>query len=149
VLLLAASGACFAANGFAVGAEFALTNLNGYGALLVFHLPQLPIMFGLGTDIGGSSLNITLNADWWLAQGTLVGMLQYYIGLGVTSNIGFGNPASFNLGARLPLALRIFPIGPVLEIFLEFAPAWIPITGGGIYAANFALQSGLGFRLWF
>jgi hypothetical protein len=149
IMLVAASTACFAANGFAVGAEFALTNLSGYGAMLVFHLPRLPMMFGVGGSMGPGGLNLGIYADWWLAQGTLVGMLQYYIGLGITSAISLGNYTYFDLGVRLPLALRIFVIGPVLELFLELAPAWIPITGGGLYPANFAVQSGIGFRLWF
>ncbi len=141
-------GAFAAGNGFAIGAEFALTNLNGYGALLTFHLPSVPLMFGLGASLGPGILDLALNADYWLTQGRLVGIVDYYIGLGFTGTVSV-NPTSVSLGARLPLGLQIWPVGKTLELFLELAPAWIPVTGGGINVANFALQSGLGFRIWF
>jgi hypothetical protein len=142
------TGAFAAENGFAVGAEFAITNLSGYGAMLTFHLPSVPLMFGLGASLGAGYLDIALNADYWLAHGRLVGIVDYYLGLGFTGAVTI-NPTSLSLGARLPLGLQIWPVGRTLELFVELAPAWIPIAGGGINVANFALQSGLGFRIWF
>ena len=60
VALMGLSVAGFAAaNGLVIGAEFAVTNLSGYGALLTFHI-----------------------GDYWLAHGRLVGMVDYYVGLG-------------------------------------------------------------------
>jgi hypothetical protein len=151
VIMLGLSTAAFAAgNGLAIGAEFALTNLSGYGAMLTFHLPSVPVMFGLGASLGSGYVDVALNGDWWLAHGKLVSAVDYYIGLGFTGAVAVsGGGASFDLGARLPLGLQIWPLGKTLELFLELAPAWIPITAGGIYAANFAVQSGLGFRIWF
>jgi hypothetical protein len=149
IMLIVMSTACFAANGFAIGAEFAFdfASLNGYGAMLTLHLPQFPVMFGIGANISDNYFGLALNADWWIWQGTLVGILQYYVGLGLTAGIGLSNSAFFDLGVRLPLALRLFVIPP-LELFLELAPAWIPIYNG-INIAHFGLQSGLGFRIWF
>jgi hypothetical protein len=154
VLLLgfSASSAFAARSGFAVGAEFALTNIGygGYGAMLTFHLPKFPVMFGVGAAIGGDWANIVVTADWWFTTGHLVGILDYYIGLGLYTDITFADPAWFALGLRLPLALQIWPLGNgILEIFLEFAPAWIPIQGANIVLASFALQAALGFRVWF
>ncbi len=149
VVLVCLSPAAFAAQrGFALGAEFAVTNLSGYGALLTFHLPGVPLMFGLGASLGQGYLDIALNGDYWLAEGKLVSILDYYIGLGFTAAVSV-NPTAFAAGARLPLGLQIWPLGKTLELFLELAPAWIPFSSGGINAANFAVQSGLGFRIWF
>jgi hypothetical protein len=153
VLLLgfSASSAFAARSGFAIGAEFTFTNwFGGYGGMLTFHLPKFPVIFGLGGFFGNNAANLVLTADWWLTNGHLVGILDYYIGLGLYTNILFADPAFFALGARLPLGLQIWPLGNgLLELFIEIAPAWIPITSTGIVVASFDLQGGLGFRIWF
>ena len=152
VLLMgfSASSAFAAKNGFALGAEFTFANwFGGYGAMLTFHLPKFPVMFAVGGAFAQNYANIVLTADWWFANSRLVGILDYYIGLGLYSNITLAEPASFAFGARLPLGLQIWPVGSVLELFLELAPAWIPFTSYGILPANFDLQGALGFRIWF
>jgi hypothetical protein len=140
----------FAANtGWAVGAEFALTNISGYGAMLTFHVPKVPAVFGLGGALEQGYFNLAVIADWWLNTGHLFGIFDYYVGLGAYGNVTLSGSASIALGARVPLAAQVWPLGSkALELFLEIAPAWIPITGGGIYLTNFAMQSALGFRIW-
>jgi hypothetical protein len=150
LLGLSASSAFAASSGFAIGAEFTFTNwFGGYGAMLTFHLPKFPLIFGLGGAFGQNYAQLVLTADWWFLNGHFVGILDYYIGLGLYSNLVFAEPASFALGLRLPIGLQIWPVGKVLELFIELAPAWIPISSAGIYIASFDLQGGLGFRVWF
>ena len=50
----------------------------------------------------------------------------------------------------MPIALQIWPLkNERLEVFLEAAPAWVPISAGGFGPANFQAQEALGFRAWF
>ncbi len=149
LMCFSASSAFAVKNGFAIGAEFTFANwFGGYGAMLTFHLPKFPVMFALGGAFGQGYANLVITADWWLANSRLVGILDYYIGLGLYGNVEVSNAGGgFAFGARLPLGLQIWPVG-VLELFVELAPAWIPFTSGGIYLANFDLQGALGFRIW-
>ena len=114
-------------------------------ALLSFRLPKFPAVFGLGFTLpgGGGQSSFTLLADWWLAQGNLVGFVNYYIGPGVFLNIS-NSPL---LGIRVPVGLNAFPIKP-LELFVELAPAISLLAPSGVFP-QFGLQAGFGFRFWF
>ena len=147
--LLAVPTAAFAkSSGFAIGAEVASVDFNGWGGRLVFHLPSVPLYFGVGGFIeqGGSALDVTV--DYWLLHKGLSGMLDFYLGLGGYLAFGTGNAASFALGARLPIGLQIWPFGSVVEIFLEVAPAWVPVNGNGTDFGLFEVQPAVGFRIW-
>ncbi|MGO9410855.1 MAG: hypothetical protein ACLQCB_08890 [Spirochaetia bacterium] len=146
--MLAASTAAFARD-FAIGAEAASVNFNGWGGRFVFHIPRVPLYFGVGGVIeqNGSAFDFTM--DYWFTHGRLSGILDYYVGIGGYLALGTGNMSSFALGARLPIGLQIWPVGNVLELFLEVAPAWIPISGSGTSPLTFEVQPALGFRLWF
>ena len=146
--LLSVSTAAFAAADIAIGAEAASQNFNDWGGRFVFHLPHIPLYFGIGgiAESGGFALDVTV--DYWFAHSRLSGMLDYYVGIGGYLALGAGNQSSFDLGARLPIGLQVWPVGRVLEIFLEVAPAWIPISNSGLDALTFQVQPAIGFRLW-
>lgn len=132
----------------AIGGEFALKLGDGLpnSALLSFRLPKFPAVFGLGLSIPkGGDASLALIADWWLAQGNLVGFLNYYVGPGLFLGISNG----MNLGIRVPVGVNAFPIKP-LELFLELAPAVTLISpDGSVSIPAFGLQAGFGFRFWF
>jgi hypothetical protein len=49
----------------------------------------------------------------------------------------------------MPIALQLWPLdNEMLELFLEVAPAWVPVTSSGLTPGNFQAQMALGFRLW-
>ncbi len=147
--LLAVPTAAFAKpSGFAIGAEVASVNFQGWGGRLVFHLPVVPLYFGVGGVFtsGGSAIDVTV--DYWLLHNHLSGMVDFYLGLGGYLAVGTGSQSSFALGARLPIGLQIWPLGSVLEIFLEVAPAWVPVNANGTDLGLFEVQPAVGFRIW-
>jgi len=132
----------------AIGGEFSLGIGSGLpgSALLSFRIPGIPPVFGLGLSIPGNGgrSSLVLLADWWLAQGNLVGFVDYYIGPGAFLGITDGGA---QLGLRVPIGLDAYPIKP-LEFFIEFAPAVNILSGSGV-SSSFELQAGFGFRFWF
>ena len=148
LIMLCASTAAFARD-IAIGAEVASINFADWGGRVVFHIPRVPLYFAVGGvfESGGSAVDATV--DYWFAHGRLSGMLDYYVGIGGYIAFGTGSMSSFALGARLPVGLQIWPVGSVLEIFLEVAPALVPITGGGANLSTFEVQPALGIRIWF
>jgi hypothetical protein len=141
--------AVFSASAYqaAIGGEFALRLANGLpsSALLSFRLPKLPPVFGVGVSIPeGGDASFALMADWWLAQGNLVGFVNYYIGPGVYIAVAQEATA----GIRVPIGLNAYPIKP-LEVFIEFAPAVSLLVPSGVQIPQWGLQAGFGFRFWF
>jgi hypothetical protein len=149
--LLALSTAAFAKDsGFAIGAEAASENFNGWGGRFVFHIPRVPLYFGIGGIVNADGTALDFTMDYWFAHSRLSRMLDYYVGLGgYLALASASNQASFALGARLPIGLQIWPLREgVLEIFLEIAPAWIPISSSALSPLTFEAQPAIGFRLW-
>ena len=122
----------------------ALGDLPGPGIMLSGKVDQLPFLFGVGLTISETYFNLGVTADWHFLRENLTGILNYYIGAGAFIGVGTNN---FALGARLPLALYIFPIEK-LEVFLELAPA-LGIGFNPVRFPTFNIQGALGFRYWF
>ena len=149
VMLLSATGA-FAARGggFAIGGEgalyFAGSGAGGLpsSAMLTVHFPGFPLMLGLGFS---SANAFGLTADYWFAHGNLASVLDYYVGVGGYLSLDGGGYGT--VGARVPLGIQLWPVGQVLELFVEVAPAL------GIYLVptgfEWHLQGAIGLRFWF
>ncbi len=148
VMVVSAAGA-FAArpSGFAIGGEgslyFAGSGGLPAGAMLTLHLPGLPLMLGIGIS---SATELGLTADYWLAHGNVVSALDYYAGIGGWLSVELNGPGVV-AGGRIPLGLQLWPLGQVLELFVEIAPA----VGLVIVPTGFAwhLQGAVGLRFWF
>jgi hypothetical protein len=134
-------------SGLAIGGEGALY-FGGTGglpmaAMLVFHLPQFPLMFGVGVS-NAPAFGIT--ADYWAAHGTLSSVFAWYFGIGGYLSVDLGSTTSVSAGARLPIGLQAWPVGNVLEIFLEAAPAvGVILVPTGF---DWHLQGAIGLRFW-
>lgn len=145
-LLLLAAGGTVSARGFAIGGEGALYLAGAGGlpmsAMLTFHVPQVPLMFGLGVQ---SPFAIAITADYWAAHDTLGRYLSWYAGVGLYGAFDFsgGNAA---IGGRIPIGLQVWPLRDALELFVEIAPAvgivFVP-TG-----FDWHLQGAVGLRIW-
>jgi hypothetical protein len=132
----------------AVGAEVTTINFGGVGAMLTLHVPGVPLYFGLGADLFGD-FTLATTVDTWLLHKQITGPLEFSIGVGVCGALSF-DPTWYAFGVRAPIALQLWPLGTEqLELFLEVAPAWVPVTGAGFTAGNVQAQCALGFRLWF
>ena len=138
---------------FAIGAELTTTNFSTVGAMATIHLPGVPLFIGLGANfVGGLSggAELTTTVDYWLIHDNIgSGYFSWYLGLGAYGVLGF-NPTWGALGVRLPIALQIWPLNNErLEVFVELAPAWVPLYGGVFDPGQFQAQAALGFRLWY
>ncbi len=146
VLLLAAGGTVSARSGFAIGGEGALYLAGAGGlpmsAMLTFHFPQVPLMFGIGVQ---NPFAIAITADYWAAHGNLVSILSWYAGVGLYASLDF-NGGNAAIGGRVPIGLQLWPIGNVLEIFVEIAPAvGVVLVPTGF---DWHLQGAVGLRIW-
>lgn len=147
LVLVALTAASATADTFGVGAAYGLNAIGGLpnSALLSVKVPQLPIVWGLGAQLGGGSFNLAVTADWWLYQQNLVSFLGLYVGPGLYMSL----PAPFEIGGRVPVGINAYPLD-FLEVFLELAPALVLFSSGaGITIPDFRLQGAFGFRFWF
>ena len=149
--LLAAATGAFAlksAPDFAVGAEITDNNITNLGAMVDMHVPGLPLYVALGADFGGT-IKLTSTVDVWLIHNPVGNAyVSWYLGLGAYMAYNL-TPSWFGVGARLPIGLQIWPLkNEVLELFVEVAPAWVPLYGGSFDAMRFQAQIALGFRVW-
>jgi len=135
--------------GWGIGVEGGLPfvgNLPGSNVMLTFKLDGAPLI-GVGAEFGNNSARLAGIFDFWLLQEPLAGMIGIYLGPGVYASLGFSNPPSVAVGARLPIGLQIFPLH-FLELFIEVAPAI------GVYFHPYAdfgwnVQAAAGIRFWF
>ena len=149
VLLTFGATGAFAAkgSGLAVGGEGSLyiAEANGLpsSAMLLLHLPQFPLMLGIGVS---STPGIGLTADYWFAHSNLSSVFAWYVGVGRYLSVDLGSTTSVGAGGRLPIGLQAWPVGQVLEIFFEVAPAvGIILVPTGF---DWHLQAALGLRFW-
>jgi hypothetical protein len=76
------------------------------------------------------------------------GWLHWYLGLGVYSCFGFGDPFGLAVGGRLPVGLGFQPI-PLLELFIEVSPGiGLGILPDPVYL-DWNVVGLLGIRFWF
>jgi hypothetical protein len=137
---------------FGMGAELTNVNFGTVGAMLTVHIPLIPLFIGIGGDFfGGLSggMELTSTLDFWLLHNPIGGgFISWYLGLGAYGVLGI-NPIWYALGVRLPIGLQIWPMDSErLEVFLELAPAWVPLYGGSFDPFKFQAQVALGARIW-
>ena len=149
IVLACSSFSAFAAPGSAaIGGEgawyFAGTGGLPVGAMITFKIPQFPLMMAVGVAF---PLSIGMTADYWIAHGNIVTIVDWYVGVGGYALINLNAPVNFDIGARIPIGLQIWPLGRTLEIFLEAAPA----VGVSFLPTQFGwhIQGALGLRFWF
>jgi hypothetical protein len=152
--LLAVAAGGFALKGtpnLAIGAELTTIDFGGVGAMLTLHIPKVPLYLGFGVasleNLEDPTLALTV--DYWLMHRHLASIFELYVGLGLYGAMAF-DPSWYAAGLRLPIGLQAWVLkNEFLEVFLEAAPAWVPVVAGGFDATNFQAQCALGFRLWF
>jgi hypothetical protein len=154
VCLLAVAAEGFALKStpdFAIGAEVTTINFQTVGAMLTVHLPRIPLFIGFGADFYNElsgDIELAATIDYWLLH-TSGGFLNFYLGLGFYGAMSL-DAAWFAAGLRLPLGLQIWPLNnEKLEVFLEVAPAWVPLYGSEWDPIEFQAQVALGLRFWF
>lgn len=146
LLVCAAAGAASARGNFAIGGEGALYVAGAGGlpmsAMLTFHIPQVPLMFGIGVQ---NPLAVAATVDYWAAHGSIGSFFAWYAGVGayLSVNLGGGSVAA---GGRIPVGLQVWPLKDTLELFLEAAPAvGVILVPTGF---DWHLQGAVGLRIW-
>ncbi|MFP3960644.1 MAG: hypothetical protein ACLFUX_10785 [Spirochaetaceae bacterium] len=145
-LLMATAVAGFGAT-WGVGASFGIDALGGLPnqAMLSVKVPQLPVLWGLGLQVGENEANLGLTADWWLYTTNLFSFVNLYVGPGLYAAL----PDPLELGGRVPIGINAYPV-EVFEVFFEVAPAMVLVSDrSGITIPDFAVQGAFGFRFWF
>ena len=144
--LVFAAALAHAEIGLAIGAEGTLDITGAMvpfpGAMLTFHPPGMPLMFGFGVSFQ-ASLAFGMTVDLWLFRSPLIGIFSIYLGPGLYMILG----DVVNIGIRIPVGLQLFIIDP-FEIFLEISPH----LGADFTTMTFptlGLVGALGFRFWF
>ena len=143
VLALVVLATASASADISIGGEYLFYSTGlSHNALLSLRLWPQPIQLGLGMRFG-SSPQFSITGDYWLKAGKFSGPFGYYVAVGGFVNLP--NPVSF--GARVPIGLQLWPLGDVLEIFVEAIPyagiQVVPSTG-----SDFGVGLGAGFRFW-
>ncbi len=146
ILLVITAASSFA---IGIGGAFGFDPIGSspYSGALSLKYSDWPLL-GISASGNSDQFNLGLTADWWLYHEHLAGILNLYAGLGGYGVLGLGNSTNFQIGARIPVGLQIFPID-VLELFLEVAPAVGVTLGDNFSFPNWGLQSAVGFRFWF
>ena len=148
VLLCAVAGTAAAKDsGFAIGGEGALYLAGAGGlpvaAMITFHVPQIPLMFGIGVQ---NPLAIAVTADYWAAHGTFTRIFAWYAGIGGYLSFDVEPGGTITAGGRIPIGLQAWPFGRVVEVFLEVAPAvGVVLVPTGF---DWHLQGAVGLRVW-
>jgi hypothetical protein len=154
IVLLAAAAGGFALKGtpnLAIGAGLTTVDFDGVGAMVALHIPKIPLHFGIGLASLQDFTNpaVTLSVDYWLMHRHLFSIFELYVGLGLYGAMAF-DPSWYEAGLRLPIGLQAWVLkNELLEVFLEAAPAWVPLVDSDFDAVNFQAQAALGFRFWF
>ncbi len=153
VCLFAAAAQGFAVKStpdLAIGAQVTDVNFQTIGAMLTVHIPGIPLFIAFGADfynpLAGQT-ELTATIDFWLLHTS--GRVCFYLGLGLYGAMTL-DALWYSAGLRLPLGLQVWPLNnEKLEMFLEVAPAWVPMYAASWQWATFQAQLALGLRFWF
>lgn len=147
IVVLSVSAVAQTPGSLAVGGAFSIDAIGGLpnSALLSVKFPGMPVLWGIGAQVGNDAFNLALTADWILYRQNLVGFLNLYVGPGLYLAL----PDIIEFGGRVPIGIYAFPIDP-LELFLEIAPTLLFFSDrAGVTIPSFGLQGAFGFRFWF
>ena len=135
------------AQSFGIGGSFSIDALGGLpsSAMLSIKVPQVPVLWGIGAQLGTSNFDLALTADWWLYRQGLVSFIGLYVGPGLYARL----PQVIEIGGRVPIGINAYPLN-FLELFLEVAPTLLFFSSdSGVTIPRFGLQGAFGFRFWF
>ncbi len=153
--LIAAAAPTFALKStpdFAMGVEVTTINFSTIGAMLTLHIPGIALYIGAGADFyntqSGDVVDLAATIDYWLIH-LNAKYLNFYLGLGLYGAMNL-DATWYAAGLRLPIGLQVWPLNnEKLELFLEVAPAWVPLITGTFEPISFQAQCALGLRFWF
>lgn len=120
----------------------------GSGAL-TFKLDSVPFVFATNFTFDGG-FGIGLTGDYWFLNDNIVGPLNWFLGAGAGISIGFQDPFSLGLEARLPIGLNMYFFDGFIEPYVQAVPLLrlhiLPEFGKG---QIFGVAGNIGIRFWF
>ncbi len=127
------------------------TGDTGAGLGLLFSWNAKPLV-GLSWSLSDEAQRVGVFADWWVWDAPIQNTpLKYWVAVGLfgglasveADNSDNDKDIDFDLGARLPVGIRFFPISK-LDLFLELVPMvrFLP-------EISFAFSADIGLRVHF
>ncbi|MBQ5780795.1 MAG: hypothetical protein IIW10_02455 [Spirochaetaceae bacterium] len=137
--------------GGAPGANF------GGGGAITFKTDNLPVVWAVDLGFGSQWFSAGVTADWWILNKPIVGIWNWYFGVGAYVGVNIWNNDYFgiNVGGRIPIGMNWMLFNNKFEIYLQAAAqlgASIGISAG--YGDHFdifhwSVPINLGIRFWF
>ena len=155
LVVLGSTGA-FASAAIGLQGGAAAGNAWGYNAAVTFKLSSFDAVFAvdLGLTNNWGLDTLAFQADWWVQNPRLAGMIHYYWGPGFAAGVyGLtGGNIGFYGAFRLVGGINVFVVDP-LELYLQAAwqPGLYVGSNGLILNADTILRFPIqfGFRFWF
>jgi hypothetical protein len=131
----------------------------GFGGMVSASFAGVPLQISLGGLSVGEVYFVSASADYLFLRQRGSGIFGWYLGVGILAQAMI-HPDDLDvapwLGIRAPLGVQVWPLkSGKLEVFGEFAPAWVPLAYD-VESAAFEftgllilLQPTLGLRYWF
>jgi hypothetical protein len=118
-------------------------------AALSLKIPSVPIFWAARLDITDGYFGLGVSGDYYLIDSQLIPTLHWYLGVGGSLGLSFGNDW-MGLGAavRLPIGLSWQPVRP-LEIFLQVVPSLGVDIIPGFHFPSGGWGGDIGIRIWF
>lgn len=124
-----------------------------YGSLaLTFKLDSVPFVFATNFTFD-SGFGIGLTGDYWFLNDNIVGPLNWFLGAGFGVSMGFQDPFSFGLEARLPVGLNMYFLDGFIEPYIQAVPSVrlriLPEIGKEFPKDFLGFAGNIGIRFWF
>lgn len=119
---------------------------------ITFKLDSVPFVFATNLNFVGG-LGIGLTGDYWFLNDNIVGPLNWFLGAGAGISIGFQDPFSLGLEARLPIGLNMYFLDGFIEPYIQAVPSvrlqLLPKFIGEFPDDVLRFAGNIGIRFWF
>ncbi len=124
---------------------------TGLGPAVTFKLDEFPMVFAVNLDVTENYFSLGVTADWWFFNNQIAESLplKWYVGYGLFTRIGLGEPGAFIAGGRLPVGINAFLADGFFEPFLQIAPSVGIAFAPSFHFPEWFVPVSLGGRFWF
>ncbi len=117
------------------------------GGAITFKLDSVPFVFATNFTFDGG-FGIGLTGDYWFLNDNIVGPLNWFLGAGAGISIGFQDPFSLGLEARLPIGLNMYFLDGFIEPYVQVVPS-VGLNVLPEIGLRWGFVGNIGIRFWF
>jgi hypothetical protein len=112
-------------------------------------IPDVPVFWALNLGFNANYFWLGVSGDVYLYERPIVSEinLHWMVGVGAWVNLGLGNAANFELGARVPVGIS-WHILDFLELFTDIAPSLGLRVVPDFYFPSGGWPLEIGIRFW-